>query len=236
MKRGVSITLSIAVAIVLVTLFGWLSTSGQIDVLNPAGQIADSQKQLLIFTLALSAIVVLPVFMLLIVFAFRYRNSNKKHPGYDPEWSENKWLEGLWWGIPIFIIGILAVVTFQTSHSLDPRQTLSGDDPMRVQVVALQWKWLFIYPDQGIATLNHLPLQVNRPVTFSLTANAPMSAFWIPALGSQTYAMNGMASTLNLKATKTGEYMGYTTNINGKGYADMKFTAKVMDKQNYEKK
>lgn len=151
-----------------------------------------------------------------------------------PEWGENKYLEGLWWGIPIVIIGILGVTIVQTSHSLDPYKQLSGGAPLEVQVVALQWKWLFIYPEQKVATLNYLPIPVNRPVRFTMTADAPMSAFWIPALGSQVYAMSGMQSQLNLKATKIGNYTGYTTNINGEGYAKMNFETKVTDQTAFD--
>jgi cytochrome o ubiquinol oxidase subunit 2 len=169
----------------------------------------------------------LPVFALLIFFATRYRAGNKKAT-YMPEWGENRILEGLWWGIPIIIIAILAAVIIQTSHGLDPYKQLGGAKPLEVQVVALRWKWLFIYPEQKVATLNHLQIPLNRPVRFSLTADAPMSGFWIPALGSQVYAMNGMESQLNLKATEPGNYTGYTTNINGEGYAKMTFDTKVV--------
>lgn len=228
MKRVVRIALPIIVALCLVGLFAFLLQGKQIDVLNPSGEVALAQRQLLLFTLFLSSLVVVPVFALLGYFSIKYRAGNK-NAKYTPEWGENKWLEGLWWGIPIAIIGVLGVLTYQTSHSLDPYKQLSGGEPLEVQVVALRWKWLFIYPEQGIATLNHLPIPVNTPVRFSMTADAPMSAFWIPALGSQVYAMNGMSSQLNLKATKTGEYMGYTTNINGEGYADMTFKAKAVE-------
>ena len=231
MKRGISIAAAISTALLLVGLFAFLTRGVDIPVLQPSGEVAASQQRLMLFTVALSLLVVLPVFGLLGFIAVKYRAGNTKAK-YLPDWGENRLLEGLWWGIPILIIGILGVVTYQTSHSLDPYKPLSGDDPVEVQVVALRWKWLFIYPEERIATLNHLHIPVDRPVKFTMTANAPMSAFWIPALGSQVYAMNGMASELNLKATKLGEYTGYTTNINGEGYAKMTFrTAVVNDKQ-----
>lgn len=232
MKRVVNIAVPILIALGLVAWFYFLIEGKQIDVLNPSGEVADSQRSILLFTTLLSSIVVIPVFGMLLFFAIKYRAGNKKAT-YSPEWSENKVLEGLWWGIPILIIGVLGVVTYQTSHSLDPYKPLSGGKPLEVQVVALRWKWLFIYPEQQIATLNHVPLPVDRPVTFKMTADAPMSAFWIPALGSQVYAMNGMASELNLKARKIGEYTGYTTNINGEGYAKMTFNTKVMSEADF---
>lgn len=233
MKRVLNIGVPILIAVGLVGLFYFLVHDKQIAVLNPTGEVASAQRTILMFTLLLSAVVVIPVFTLLIFFAVRYRAGNTK-ASYTPEWGENKTLEGLWWGIPICIIGILGVVTYQTSHSLDPYKPLAGGEPLHVQVVALRWKWLFIYPKQHIATLNQLPIPVNRPVTFTLTADAPMSAFWIPSLGSQIYAMNGMASELNLKALTIGEYTGYTTNINGEGYAKMTFKTKVLSKSDFD--
>lgn len=199
-----------------------------IDVLMPTGQIADEQRKLFVFTVILSLVVIVPVFVMLTVFALRYREGNKK-ADYKPEWGSSAKLEALWWGIPILIIGVLSVVTWQTSHSLDPYKPIASDKKtLEIQVVALQWKWLFIYPEYKLATINELPLPINRPVHFSLTADAPMSGFWIPSLGSQIYSMNGMDSQLNLIANKTGTYKGYNTNINGEGYAKMTFDTKVM--------
>lgn len=232
MKRWGYPVIAVGIALGLIGLAFVLLQNKRIDVLMPAGDIADQQRSVLYFALFLSSLVVVPVFSLLIYFCFKYRAGNKK-ARYQPEWAENKWLEGLWWGIPIFIIGILGVVTYQTSHSLDPYKPLAGQDKLEVQVIALRWKWLFIYPEQNIATLNHLPIPVDTPVRFTMTADAPMSAFWIPALGSQIYAMNGMDSQLNLNATKPGEYTGYTTNINGEGYAKMTFKAKAMPKAQF---
>ncbi len=233
MKRALSIAAPILVAISLVALFAFLIDGKKIDVLQPSGEVGAAQRDLFIFTVSLSLLVVVPVFGLLGYFAVKYRAGNTKAT-YMPDWSENRLLEGLWWGIPIVIIGILGAAIVQTSHSLDPYKTLSGGKPLDVQVVALRWKWLFIYPEQQVATLNHLPLPVDRPVRFTMTADAPMSAFWIPALGSQVYAMNGMKSQLNLKATELGEYTGYTTNINGEGYATMNFTSKVTSQNDFE--
>jgi len=234
MKRGVRIVVPIIVAILVIAIFAWLLRDKQIDVLQPAGVVAQQQRQVLFFALFLSACVVIPVFTLLIVFSVKYRAGNKK-ARYDPNFGEHKILEGLWWGIPIAIIGMLGVVAFQTSHSLDPYKKIDGSKELSVQVIGLQWKWLFIYPEYNVATLNYIAMPVDRPVHLSVTAEAPMSALWIPALGSQIYAMNGMDSQLNLKGTKLGEYTGYNTNINGEGYAKMTFTAKVMSTSDFSK-
>lgn len=234
MMRGVKILLPVAVAALLVAVFAWLVHGKQIDVLQPAGVVADEQRAILMFALLLSAVVIMPVFTLLIVFSLKYRASNKSAK-YDPELAENNILEGLWWAIPIAIIGVLGVLTYQTSHSLDPYKKIEGGKELSVQVIGLQWKWLFIYPEYNVATLNYVAMPVDRPVHFSLTTEAPMSALWIPALGSQIYAMNGMDSQLNLKGTKIGEYTGYNTNINGEGYAKMTFKAKVMTTKDFTK-
>lgn len=216
------------VASALIVL-GWLLVRNvHFDILQPMGDIALQQRNLLYFALLLCAVVVVPVFVMLIGFAWKYREHDggkgKAKAAYAPEWSDNKWLEIIWWGIPIIIIAILATVTWVTSHSLDPYRPITSDKKaIEVQVVALQWKWLFIYPELGVATLNQLPVPVGTPIHFSLTADAPMSAFWIPTLGSQIYNMNGMNSQLNLIADHTGDFAGYTTNINGEGYARMKF-------------
>lgn len=208
--------------------------TGDIAILNPQGIIADKQKSLIIFTVALGMIVVLPVFFLLFFIAHRYRESNEKAT-YTPEVEGNRLLEFVWWAIPIAIIGILSVVTWVSTHDLDPYRSLSSNTkPVKVQVVALQWKWLFIYPELGIASVNELRIPEKTPISFDITADAPMSAFWIPKLGSQIYAMNGMTSRLNLEANKAGEYRGVNTNISGEGYAEMDFKTIASSKTEFD--
>ena len=218
--------------------FGWwlyfLASRGTVDVLQPSGLVADNQKTLILFTIALSALVVVPVFVLLFTFATRYRADNPRAK-YRPEWSENRTLEKIWWGIPIVIIALLAGVTWASSVRLDPYRAIeSNNAPIEVDVVALQWKWLFIYPKHQVAAVNQMPIPVDTPIKFRISADAPMSAFWVPALGSQIYAMNGMTSQLNLMANKSGTYKGYSTNINGEGYADMVFDVKAMQRRDFD--
>lgn len=223
-----------AVVLMLFALGWWMLHGVYMPVLQPSGTIAKSEQQLIIFTVILSAIVVIPVFILLIVFAWRYREGNEKAT-YKPEWSNNRTLELIWWGIPIAIIALLGTVTWISTHSLDPYRSIKSSTPsMEIDVVALQWKWLFIYPKQKLVTVNQIVVPVNQPIHFRLTADAPMSAFWVPALGSQIYTMNGMSSTLNLMATSKGDYEGYNTNINGPGYSDMKFTVHAVDNKDYD--
>ncbi len=233
MKRYLPIYL-IACTVIVLGVLGYLLVSPvHFDVLSPAGAIGKQQQQLLLFASILSLCVVLPVFTMLGVFAWKYREgAGSKH---TPEWAENNALEALWWGIPIVIIIVLGVVTWRTTHALDPyRPIVSDAKTMEVQVVALQWKWLFLYPDLGVATVNKLIIPEQTPVHFTLTADAPMSAFWVPALGTQIYAMNGMSSQLHLIADRTGQFEGYTTNINGKGYADMKFTVYAQSQKDFD--
>jgi cytochrome o ubiquinol oxidase subunit 2 len=140
-------------------------------ILNPKGQIGEQEKNLLIFTVLLSLVVVIPVFTMLIVIVIKYRESNTKAK-YMPEWESSRFFEGLWWGLPCVIIVVLAVVAWTSSHQLDPYKPIASSvKPINVEVIALQWKWLFIYPDEHIATINHLEFPVNTPINFVLTAD-----------------------------------------------------------------
>lgn len=205
-----------------------------VAVLNPQGDIARQQRDLIVFTVALGAFVVIPVFIMLGLFAWKFREGNIKAK-YRPDWDGNKWFEAIWWGIPCAIILVLSIITWQTSHSLDPYKALVSDvKPVNVQVVALQWKWLFIYPDQGVASVNLLQIPEKTPINFTITSDAPMNSFWIPSLGSQVYAMSGMSTKLHLIADKTGDYRGSSANISGEGFADMAFTARSSSKTDFD--
>lgn len=225
------VTLVLVIATLIVTI---LLDGKNIAILNPKGVIADQQFSLIVFTTLLGLVVIIPVFVLLFSFAFKYREGNK-NADYQPDHKDNSLLEFLWWGIPILIIVALSVVTWITTHNLDPYKKLESDKtPVKVQVIALQWKWLFIYPDHDVASVNELRIPVDTPIEFNITADAPMSAFWIPNLGSQIYAMNGMTSKLHLQASEIGEYPGYNTNINGEGYAKMRFKAIATSDEDFE--
>ena len=203
-------------------------------ILAPQGEIASKQADLLYFTAFLSLIVVIPVFFLTFIFAFRYRESNKKAK-YEPKFVSNVWLEAVWWGIPLALITILAIITFNTSHSLDPFKPLnSSQKPLNIQVISLQWRWLFIYPEQKIASVNNFYIPTNRPIKFSITSDAPMNSFWIPQLGGQIYAMSGMSTELNLNASKAGIYEGSSANISGSGFADMRFVAQAGSQKEFD--
>jgi len=234
MKRLIKIIAALLAVAVVVAGVMMLLKGVNIDVLNPQGEIARKEHQLIVFTLLLSLVVVVPVFVMLVVFSLRYRESNKR-AAYRPNWEGNRLLEGIWWGIPCVIIVILGIVTWQSSHELDPYKDLeSSVVPVNVQVVALQWKWLFIYPDQQIATVNELIIPEKTPINFTITSDAPMNSFWIPSLGSQVYAMSGMSTELRLIADKTGEYRGSSANISGTGFADMNFMTKSRTKADFD--
>lgn len=205
------------------------------DVINSQGEVANKERDLLFFTLSLSLIVVIPVFTMLVVFSLRYREGNKKKAVYKPDWDFNWLLEAIWWGIPIVIILILSIVTWISTHDLDPYKPLDSDvKPVPVQVVALQWKWLFIYPEQGVASVNFLQFPEKTPVNFTITSDAPMNSFWIPSLGSQIYAMSAMSTKLHLMADRTGDFRGYSANISGEGFASMRFTARSSTKADFD--
>jgi cytochrome o ubiquinol oxidase subunit 2 len=218
----------------LVVLFALLMYGKDIPVFSPSGPIATQEKNLILFTVLLSVVVVVPVFLMLAIISIRYRENGGKGT-YTPDEEDNHWFEALWWGIPIAIIGLLGIVTVISTHQLDPMKPLASNvAPLNVEVVALQWRWLFIYPDQGVASMNELHVPVGTPIHFSITADGPMSGFWIPALGTQTYAMPGMSMSLNLQADKVGSYRGSNSNISGTGYADMNFQTIVAVKSDFD--
>src|SRR5580704_9505452 len=190
-----------------------------LNALNPKGMIAAQEINIMMISLVLMLLIVVPVIILSFVFAWRYRESNTS-ANYQPEWAHSVKLEIIWWTIPIIIVGILAWITFKTSHSLDPFKPIAVNNKktMTIQVLALQWKWLFIYPEQNIATVNYVQFPANVPVKFEITSNGPMNSFLIPELGGQIYAMAGMKTQLHLVADKPGNYSGFSSNFSGEGF------------------
>lgn len=212
--------------VILGLLAGLTACSAVIDgMLNPKGIVAYEERKLFFDTLALMLIVVLPVIVMSITFVYHYRVTHRVRD-YKPNWSHSHFLESLWWGIPCVIIVILAVLTWERTHKLDPYKPITGHNeaPLLIQAIALPWKWLFIYPQQNIATVNYLVVPVGQQVEYWLTTdNVPMSSFFIPQLGSQIYAMAGMRTRLFLLANQAGDYIGMNTQFNGPGFAEMRF-------------
>ncbi|MGE0260036.1 MAG: ubiquinol oxidase subunit II [Alphaproteobacteria bacterium] len=202
-------------------------------VLDPQGPIAGAQRLLLINSTVIMLVVVVPVIIATLAFAWWYRASNPRAArGLDPAYEGR--MEFVLWSIPALIVILLGGVIWIGSHELDPRAPIQTNaSPLRVNVVALDWKWLFIYPEQGIAAVNQLVIPAGTPVNFKLTSATVMNSFFIPQLGSQIYTMGGMTTHLNLLADRPGEYPGFSANYSGAGFAEMRFIAKAVSEADF---
>jgi len=197
-------------------------------VLDPKGPVAAADRQILFNALGIMLAIVIPTILATIGVAFWFRASNRR-ARYRPDFEYSGRLEMLVWSIPAMTVLLVGGVAWVGAHDLDPRKPIaSGVEPVRVQVVSLDWKWLFIYPDQGIATVNKLVVPASTPVQFRLTSATVMNSFFVPQLGSQIYTMSGMETHLNLRADQSGEYVGISANFSGDGFADMRFTVKAV--------
>lgn len=206
----------------------------QLDILNPKGIIAIQERNLLIEATLLMLIVVIPVIIMNFIFVWRYR-AGKGKGKYTPKWAHNNSLEAVVWAIPCIIIGVLATMTWYSTHQLDPYKPLNvKQKPLVIQAVALNWRWMFIYPNQNIATINYVQIPVHTPVRFLVTSDAPMNSLEIPQLAGQIYAMTGMRTKLNLMANEVGTYRGLSTNFSGEGFSGMHFIVRVDSKNAFE--
>jgi len=197
-------------------------------VMNPKGPIGEQQRDLIIITTLLCAVIIVPVLIMTAVIIWRYRERKGSKAAYKPEWEHSTKLEVIWWTIPIVIIAILGTITVKYTYDLEPSKPIaSEEETLTIQVTSLDWKWLFIYPEQDIATVNYVRFPEDVPVRFELTSDAPMNSFWIPQLGGQIYTMSGMAMTLHLQADEQGKYLGSGANFSGKDFAKMRFTAEA---------
>lgn len=234
MKKRLKLIVPLAIIFVAVAFIIAWGVTHDVRVFRPAGPVAHQERYLMFVALLLSAIVVVPTFALTIFIAVRYNENNKKPKKYRPDFDHSKLFEGIWWGVPIIIILILSVVTWNSAHNLDPyRQLASTKKPLNVQVVSLDWKWLFIYPDLHVASVNQLAIPVNTPVSLDVTSDTIMNSFWIPSLGGQIYSMPGMITHLHTMASRTGSFLGSPANIAGKGFARMDFTVKSLSQANF---
>ncbi|WP_426336073.1 ubiquinol oxidase subunit II [Pseudoduganella sp. R-31] len=201
-------------------------------VMKPSGDIAAQQSHLIAVSTLLMLLIIVPVIALTVLFAWRYRKGNSA-ASYAPDWDHSTVLELLIWGGPLLIIIVLGLLTWIATHTLDPYRPLQRLDarrplpatvkPLEVQVVALDWKWLFIYPEQGIATVNELAAPVDVPINFKISASSVMNSFFIPALAGQIYAMPGMETQLHGVINKPGIYDGFSSNYSGAGFSGMRF-------------
>lgn len=211
--------------------------------LNPSGYIALQQRDLIFVSTALMLLIIVPVIFLTLLFAWRYRASNVT-ARYEPEWHHSTKIEVVVWTIPLIIIIILGTITWITTHSLDPfrplekidenRPVAAGVEPLEIEVVAMDWKWLFIYPKEGIALVNEVAAPVDRPVRFKITSTSVMNSFFIPAMAGMIYAMPGMESQLNAVINKAGTYDGLSANYSGEGFSHMRFKFHGFDQADYD--
>jgi cytochrome o ubiquinol oxidase subunit II len=198
------------------------------NILDPQGPIGAAEKAILIDSLAIMLAIVLPTIIAIFAFAYWFRASNER-AFYWPNWEYSGRIELVVWSIPALTVILLGGVAWIGSHQLDPAAPVEGTgSPLRIQVVSLDWKWLFIYPDQGIATVNALTVPAGAPLHFELTSGSVMTAFFIPQLGSMIYTMNGMVTRLKLRADNGGAYKGLAAHFSGDGFPDMLFDVHVV--------
>lgn len=238
-KRPIRLLLVVAALVVLGVLImqpiSVFHFEGDISVLFPKGIIALEERNLLFILQAIMLLVVIPVYILTFIFSWHFRAQNEKAK-YDPDLVDNRIAEYIWWGIPVVIILVISVLTWHKTYELDPYKPLKSDKKtLTIQVVALQWKWLFLYPEEKIASVNFLQIPQDRPVHFEITADAPMNSFWIPRLGGQIYAMPKMKTDLYLVANELGDFRGASANLSGEGFAGMTFVTRASTEEDYDK-
>jgi cytochrome o ubiquinol oxidase subunit II len=203
-------------------------------VLDPQGPVASAERQILFNSLGIMLAIVIPTILATLGVAYWFRASNKR-ARYLPDFAYSGRLEVLVWSIPAMTVILVGGVAWVGAHDLDPRKAISpAVKPVTVQVVSLDWKWLFILPDQGIASVNHLTVPVGTPISFELTSSGVMNSFFIPQLGSQIYTMSGMATHVQLQADHPGAYRGLSAQFSGDGFADMRFTVDAVPAQQFE--
>jgi cytochrome o ubiquinol oxidase subunit II len=217
-----------------VGLIGAATLSGCSEgVLSPQGPIASAERQVLFNSLAIMLAIVIPTILATLAVAFWFRSSNKR-ARYRPDFEYSGRLELLVWSIPAMTVLLVGGVAWISSHDLDPRKPIaSAVKPIKVQVVSLDWKWLFIYPDLGVASVNRLTVPIGVPVSFDLTSSGVMNSFFVPQLGSQIYTMAGMATHLQLRADHPGTYRGLSAQYSGDGFADMRFPVEAVSSESF---
>src|SRR5215831_12044768 len=199
----------------------------QLIVLHPKGVVAEGTISLFTGAFIIMLPIVVPTILAALLFGWWYRASNKR-ARYEPSFVESGKIEIITWSVPLLTIMLLGSVAWIGSHDLDPAKPLSEEEPLEVQVVSLDWKWLFIYPNQNVASVNRLVVPAGVPIRFTLTSASVMNAFFVPQLGSMIYTMNGMATQLNLQADRPGTFMGLSAMFSGNGFADMQFKTEAV--------
>jgi cytochrome o ubiquinol oxidase subunit II len=229
------VVLASLLTLIAVALLVLLVPTGEVPVLSPKGVVGAKQRDLIIYATCLMGIVIIPVFVFTAIVVWRYRATRTKSP-YEPDWDRSNLIEAIWWGVPFVIVIFLSILAWKSSYDLDPFKPLESDEEsLTVQVVALNWKWLFIYPEQKIATINYLQIPEKRPIQFEITGDAPMNSFWIPALGGQIFAMSGMKTVLNLISNEVGSYQGRSANLSGTGFSGMNFAVVASTQADFDR-
>ena len=203
-------------------------------IFDPKGPIGDSEKYIILIAFVLMLLVVVPVIVMSIWIPLKYRESNTK-AHFDPNWNYSKKIEIVMWLIPLVIVSILSTILWRETHRLDPYSPIASEaEPLDVEVVSLDWKWLFIYPKQNIAVVNQFVFPAKIPLSFTITSDSVMTSFFIPQLGSQIYAMAGMRTHLHLLADEQGEYTGQNQQFSGAGFPNMRFAAKATSREEFD--
>ncbi|HCB76586.1 MAG TPA: ubiquinol oxidase subunit II [Sphingomonas bacterium] len=213
-------------------------------VMNPSGDVARQQADLILWSTGLMLLIIVPVMVLTVVFAWRYRASNEEAE-YAPEWNHSTGLELIIWSAPLLIVIMLGALTWVATHTLDPYRPIgriaagkpvpATQRPLEVQVVSLDWKWLFIYPEQGVASVNELVVPVDRQVRFRLSSSSVMNTFYVPAMAGMIYTMPGMETKLHAVLNKTGDFEGMSAHYSGAGFSKMRFRTYSVDEAGFEK-
>ena len=213
-------------------------------VLNPSGDIAAQQRDLLVTSTVLMLLIIVPVMALTVVFAWRYRHTNRQ-ARYEPDWNHSMLLELVIWSAPLLIIICLGALTWLGTHLLDPYRPLERIAPgqpvpkdaraLEVNVVALDWKWLFMYPQYGVASVNELAVPINQPISLRITASSVMNSLYIPELAGQIYAMAGMETRLHGVLNKVGTSQGFSANYSGAGFSGMRFTLRGLAPDDFDR-
>ncbi len=235
-SRSVSVPVILFSALFILSGCDWV-------VMNPSGDVARQEAWLIWLSTILMLIIIVPVIALTIWFAWHYRASNKE-AHYDPDWHHSSTLEMIIWSAPLAIIMVLSGITFVATHRLDPYsqiRRISPDVPLPenaetlvIEAVALDWKWLFLYPQEGIATVNEIAAPLDRPIQFKITSGSVMNSFYIPALAGQIYAMAGMETKLHAVINEAGTYQGFSANYSGLGFSGMYFDFHGMDETGFD--
>lgn len=233
-RKLILVLIALLGAFAFIALLAFLLRDADIALLNPKGLIANEQSWLLVTSTLIMLGFGVPVILTLYFFIWKYRERGESSH-YAPEAKTSKAVLAFMWGGPLIIVVILASLMLPATQRLEPQKPIEADkDQLTIQVVALNWKWLFIYPEQNIATVNFTQIPVDTPVRFELTSDeAPMNSFWIPHLGGMLYSMTGHVNPLHLMGDTIGDYPGGAAEVNGRGLAGMRFTARVSSEEDF---